>query len=148
LNRQISEGAVLQLEVTVETGYLLDRWTVSGGAVVTNVTSTTTSFIMGTADAELSVVLVPAHILTINTPQPSNGGSITVTDVQGQHVSSGTYIREGAVLNLVASPATGFAFGEWTVTGTESSVHESHSASTTFTMGTTNATLTPTFVNE
>ena len=103
---------------------------------------------MGTADAELSVVIVPAHILTINTPQPSNGGSITVTDVQGQHVSSGTYIREGAVLNLVASPATGFAFGEWTVTGTESSVHESHSASTTFTMGTTNATLTPTFVNE
>ena len=148
LNRRISEGAVLQLEVTVETGYLLDRWTVSGGAVVTNLTSTTTSFIMGTADAELSVVLVPAHILTINTPQPSNGGSITVTDVQGQQVHSGTYIREGAVLNLVASPATGFAFGEWTVTGTESSVHESHSASTTFTMGTANATLTPTFVNE
>lgn len=146
-NRQISEGAVLQLEVTVETGYLLDRWTVSGGAVVTNLTSTTTSFIMGTADAVLSVELVPAHILTINTPQPSNGGSITVTDVQGHLVNSGTYIREGAVLNLVASPATGFAFGEWTVTGS-GSVHESHSASTTFTMGTANATLTTTFVNE
>lgn len=148
LSRQISEGAVLQLEVTVETGYLLDRWTVSGGAVVTNLTSTTTSFIMGTADAVISVVLVPAHILTINTPQPQNGGSITVTDVQGQHVNSGTYIREGAVLNLVASPATGFDFGEWTVTGTGSNVHEPHSASTTFTMGTTDATITPTFVNE
>ena len=147
LNRRISEGAVLQLEVTVETGYLLDRWTVNGGAVVTNLTSTTTSFIMGTADAVISVVLVPAHILTINTPQPQNGGSITVTDVQGQQVHSGTYIREGAVLNLAASPATGFAFGEWTVTGS-GSVHESHSVSTTFTMGTANATLTPIFVNE
>ena len=147
LSRQISEGAVLQLEVDVEPGYLLDSWTVNGGAVVTNVTSTTTSFIMGTADAELSVVIVPAHILTINTPEPSNGGSITVTDVQGQHVNSGTYIREGAVLNLVASPATGFVFGEWTVTGS-GSVHESHSVNTTFTMGTANATLTPIFVNE
>ena len=147
LSRQISEGAVLQLEVTVETGYLLDSWTVNGGAVVTNVTSTTTSFIMGTADAELSVVLVQAHILTINTPEPSNGGSITVTDVQGQHVSSGTYIREDAVLNLVASPATGFTFGEWTVTGTGSSVNDSYSASTTFIMGTTDATLKATFVN-
>lgn len=146
LNRQISEGAVLQLEVTVETGYLLDSWTVNGGAVVTNVTSTTTSFIMGTADAELSVVLVQAHILTINTPEPSNGGSITVTDVQGQHVSSGTYIREDAVLNLVASPATGFTFGEWTVTGTGSSVNDSQSASTTFTMGTAIATLKATFI--
>jgi len=145
LSRQISEGAVLQLEVTVETGYLLDSWTVNGGAVVTNVTSTTTSFIMGTADAELSVVIVRAHILTINTPEPSNGGSITVTDVQGQHVSSGTYIRERAVLNLVASHATGFTFGEWTVIGS-GSVLEPRSASTTFTMGTTEATLKATFI--
>ena len=64
LNRRISEGAVLQLEVTVETGYLLDRWTVNGGAVITNLTSTTTSFIMGTDDAVISVALVPAHILS------------------------------------------------------------------------------------
>ena len=145
LSRQISEGAVLQLEVIVETGYLLDSWTVNGGAVVTNLTSTTTSFIMGTADAELSVVLVPAHILTINLP--SNGGSISVTDVQGQQVHSGAYVREGAVLNLVATPATGFDFGGWTVVG-DGSVYAPNSASTTFTMGTTDATLTPTFVNE
>lgn len=83
------------------------------------------------------------HALTIS--DPSNG-SIIVTDDESNTIASGSQIGEGTVLNVVASGDPGFAFEGWTVTGTGSSVANASLESTTFTMGTADASLSASFV--
>ena len=86
-------------------------------------------------------VEVATHTLTIN--PPPTGGTITVTDAQQQTVSSDTQIAEGAVLNITATPNAGYEFGSWSATS--GTLGDANNASTTFTMGTGNATLSATF---
>ncbi len=92
------------------------------------------------------VVVVPdKHSLSIATP---TGGSIKAREVVGD--GTAITVGEDTEIPLVAIPArptsaTGYAFDYWTVTGTGSSVGNSKSPHTVFTMGTVNATLSATF---
>jgi len=83
------------------------------------------------------------HELTFS----ATNGSIAITDGDVT-VISGSQVAEGTTLNVVASGNAGYAFDEWSVTGTGSSVANTSNASTTFNMGTANATLTAIFVED
>lgn len=76
------------------------------------------------------------HTLTFG-PSSATYGTVTV----GSLTSPAT-VTEGATLNITATSNLGFVFSNWSVTGTGSSVDDATSATTTFTMGTADATLT------
>ena len=89
-------------------------------------------------------------VLTYNTHEltfSATNGSVSVTNGETA-VASGSQVAEGITLNVVASGNPGYAFDEWTVTGTGSSVANVSNASTTFTMGTTDATLSASFIQD
>ena len=75
----------------------------------------------------------------------ASNGSITVLDGETE-VENGSQVAEGVTLNISASGDAGYAFDGWSVSGTGSSVGSTSTASTTFTMGTADATLTAAFV--
>lgn len=146
LSQGISEGAELTLVATPATGYAFAGWSlVEGTGVFTSLISPTTTFVVE-GDARITATFVLTHRLNINIVRPENSSvSVTVTDAQGNIISNGTPVREGAVLNLVATHAQGCNFAGWSCTGQGSSIGNSSSATTTFTMGTEDATITATF---
>ena len=75
---------------------------------------------------------------------PSASGTISVKN-SGNNVNSGSTVASGTTLDIVATPGSGMQFKNWTVTGTDSSVESPTSATTTFTMGSANSTLTANF---
>ena len=84
---------------------------------------------------------VVTHSLTFG-PDNSNHGTVTVGNL-----NSPATVEEGAVLDIAATNGSGFVFTNWTVTGEGSSVADNSSPTTTFTMGTADATLTAHYTN-
>lgn len=80
---------------------------------------------------------VPKHTLTIN--QPENG-TIAAT-VDGESVSSGAEVEEGKTVEIIATPADGFAFDQWNVTGATVGT----SSTETFKMSSSDVTINATF---
>lgn len=80
----------------------------------------------------------------INFTQPSEGGSFTVK-VDGSAIASGADVDEGKTVTLEATPASGFNFNAWTITGATPA--SATSASTTFTVGTSDVTISAEFVS-
>lgn len=76
------------------------------------------------------------HTLSSNV-YPANAGTVTL---------GATEVGEGKTTAISAEAVSGYAFSSWTVSGTGSSVENENAASTTFTMGTENATVTANFV--
>ena len=142
----IGEGAVLNIVATAFSGYAFSHWTVDGaGSSVANTNNPSTTFTMGTDNATLTANFVTTH--TLNITEPSNG-TVRVTNSLGQVVDSGDGIGEGAKLNLKATPASGYAFKQWTIDGAGSSVEgdDVNRPTTTFTMGTAEASISATFI--
>ena len=72
--------------------------------------------------------------------------SSAVSPVSAGTVSLGaTEVGEGSTTTITATPNAGYVFSNWTVSGTGASVADASAASTTFTMGTTDATVTANF---
>lgn len=72
--------------------------------------------------------------------------SSAVTPVGSGTVTLGaTSISEGSTTTITATPEDGYRFVGWSCSGTGSSVADEESASTTFTMGTADATVTAEF---
>ena len=142
----IGVGAILNIKAMPHSGYAFKNWTVSGeGASVLNQDVPITSFTMGTAEATIGAEFVTAHILTINAPDEMVG-TVKVTNPDlNQNVSSPASIGEYDVLNLQATHATGYHFAGWIIEGTGYTVGDAGSSTTTFTMGTSNTTITATF---
>lgn len=145
---QIGEGIALRLVATPAapqgtTGYVFKKWTVNGtGASVGSTTSANTLFTMGTTDATVSATFEEkeAHTLTIS----GSDGTGTYT-VDGNAYDSPVYVVETASVTVQVTPADGYAFDYWEVSGTGASVSSTQSATTVFTMGTAIATLTAHF---
>lgn len=77
--------------------------------------------------------------------QPASGGTFTVT-AGGNTITSGTTVASGTVVTLTATPASGYTFNGWTVTG--ATVANASNASTTFTMGTSVVSIAANFKEE
>lgn len=84
---------------------------------------------------------VVAHTLTYS----ATNGSISGVDAGSNAVASGASIVEGATVTLTATPASGYSFTGWEVSGTGSTLSSTSTNPTTFTMGTANATVTANF---
>ena len=147
-NVNISEGAELNIVALPNAnGYRFDHWEItSGNGTIANLRMANTTFTMGTTATSIKAVFMTATTHTLNITQPTSGGTFTVKDNQGNTVSDGASISVGAVLDLVATPANrAYRFSEWVVTGAGARVGNANSAVTTFTMGTSNATITAVF---
>ena len=140
----VAETASVSVVATPATGYLFDHWEiVSGtGASVAEVNTSPTEFTMGTDNATLKAYFVPAHTLTME-PSPSGTGTFKVNNVP---YSAPILIPDNASVPVVATPATGYVFDHWVVSGTGASVASTTSASTTLTMGAADVTLTAVFL--
>lgn len=124
----IGEGAVLNLRATPVAGYAFKEWQLtSGDGVIANSNAPITSLTMGTNDAVIKAVFVPAHTLTITSPE---NGSIKVTNILNQSVASPASIGEGAELTIVATPAEGHTFKRWEVTTEDGTVTYSEATET------------------
>ena len=139
----IGEGIVLTLTATPDNTHRFTSWNVTGGTVASP-TSTTTTFTMGSSAATITANFSEAtsHSVTLTTP---SNGSFAVSGAGGT-VSSGSNVGEGAVLTLAATPASGYVFSEWIIGGAGSSVANASDPTTTFTMGSADATIEASFV--
>jgi hypothetical protein len=111
-------------------GQIFDRWTGDDVNRILNANETTTTFYMGTRDAELTatykVVSTNIHRLTVN-----NG-------------SGGGDYETGTIISVTGNrPASGYAFDQWT--GDINGIANIHERNTTFTMGTADAEITATY---
>ena len=109
---------------------------VYGNLVLYN--NTTYEFSQGCTIVSLTHT-VTTHSLTFGV-NPEGAGTVTV----GNYTSPAT-VAENTDIDIEATATTGYVFSGWEVTGEGSSVAEATSATTTFTMGTADATLTANF---
>jgi hypothetical protein len=113
------EGATVTLRATANSGYTFSKWTKNGTQVSTNATYSFTA----TANAAYVAVFTQqttSYTITA-TANPSNGGTVS---------GAGNY-ASGATCTLVATPATGYEFTNWTKNGTQVSTNASYSFTVT-----------------
>ena len=135
-------------------GCKFKEWSiVSGNGTITNKNALNTLFSMGTEATTLKAEFETAstYALTITSPSATQG-SIIVKDCQGNDVTIGSAVNisEGAVLDIKATPATGYKFAGWSIESGSGTIVNLNSATTTFTMGnsTTPTVLKANFVEE
>ncbi|MBO4574514.1 MAG: InlB B-repeat-containing protein [Bacteroidales bacterium] len=93
--------------------------------------------------ASITVEYTPTHTLTYSATNGSIAGVVYNTSTP---VASGASVAEGGKVTLTATPASGYTFSSWEVSGTGSTLSSTSTNPTTFTMGTANATVTANFV--
>jgi poly(3-hydroxybutyrate) depolymerase len=113
---------VVNLAATPQSKYRFVNWTGNVSTIGNVTAATTTISISPNTDYEITANFIAQHDLTIGS---TAGGSVT-TPGEGTH----TY-DTGTLVNLVATPDTGYGFDRWTGNGT---VASSHAASTTITV--------------
>ena len=149
-SHKFGEGVDVRINAIASVyGWKFTGWTASHGTIV-NTADATTVFTMGTDATDEEPATITAAFGPVSTNEfvyvsnPSGGGTISVTDGFGQSLTS-NQIGVGAVLNIVATPATDYKFTGWTCEGNGASVANPNASRTTFTMGTSNCTLTAHF---
>jgi hypothetical protein len=115
------EGTVVDLVAEAEESYRFVEWTGDVGTIADVHAATTTVTMNG--DYSITAEFVKQYDLIISSTE---GGSVTEP---GEGVF--TY-DEGTVVNLVATPAAGYRFVEWT--GDVGTIADVHAATTTVTM--------------
>ncbi|MBQ8701400.1 MAG: hypothetical protein IJ549_01385 [Prevotella sp.] len=140
---KIAENGTQTITATATNNdYRFKYWTknVESGSF-TNSTSSSTTFTMGTEDATVTAnfELIPTRTIAVTAP---SGGTITVKN--GDDVlESGSYVKEGTILTIIASAGTNKEFASWSVTGaTPASTTDEE---TTFTVGENNVTIAAAF---
>ena len=115
------EGAVVNLVANPDAGYRFVNWT-GDVDTITDVNASSTTITMN-GDYEITASFEEAHELTVSS---SEGGSVT-TPGEGIFTYEG-----GAVVSLVASPASGYRFVNWT--GDVDTIADVNAASATITL--------------
>ena len=138
----LAASGTTTITATPNDGYRFTNWSVSGtGASVTSTTSNPTTFTMGTSDATVTANFeaIPTHTLTVT---PTSAGIITVKNGEDE-VASGSSVREGTELTIIAAAGVGKKFNSWSLTGATPA--SSTSAETTFTVGENDVTVAANF---
>lgn len=135
----VSSGGAWQYQTahtitaTPKPGYEFSSWTVSGSGSVANASSASTTFTVGAGTAT-----VTAHFSKL---------SYTVTvgseDVQKGAVSGGGTFTHGTVIDIAAFAISPYSFSHWTATA--GTIANPSSAVTTFTVPTSDCTVTAHF---
>ena len=112
----------------------------SGTATVTNNGDNTFS-VVPSSDCTITINFeaIPTHKVNVTAP---SGGTITIKDGDDV-VASGSDVREGKVLTIIAAAGGGKVFDSWSVTG--ASPASTTTTTTTFTMGDSDVTIAATF---
>ncbi len=139
-----ASGATVTLTADPDDGYMTNQFTVSkseGTVTVTKTGLNTGTFTMPAEDVTANVTFVPTHTLSYSA---TNG---TIKFDEGDPTASGSFaFGETLTTSVTATPALGYQFTGWTVTGEGASVENASVNPTTFTMGTENSTLTANFI--
>lgn len=96
-------------------------------------------------------IIVTSHTATkhkVTYTQPATGGTFYVCYASNSstEIKSGDEVMEGDVVTIQATPASGFKFSSWTVTG--ATPGDATKATTSFTMGSEDVTISASFVEE
>jgi len=129
----------VEILATPATGYTFVNWTTSGGTYDTNfddVNDPSTTFTMPAANVTVSANFEKIPYNLTMAKDPSAGG--TATDETGTN----PYVMDDSI-NILATPATGYEFVNWTATA--GSFDNANSASTTFTMPASDTSVTAHF---
>lgn len=118
-------GTVVNLVASAEAGYRFVNWTGSVGTIV-NISSASTTITMQ-GNYAITANFEPVTVVTYNLNISSTAGGTVTNPGQGTF----TY-GAGAVVSLVAAPAAGYRFVNWT--GNVGTVGNVNSASTTIAM--------------
>ena len=138
----LAAGGTTTITATPNDGYRFTSWSVSGtGASVASTTTNPTTFTMGTSDATVTANFeaIPTHTLTVT---PTSAGTITVKNGEDE-VASGSSVREGTELTIIAAAGVGKKFNSWNLTGATPA--SSTSTETTFTVGENDVTVAANF---
>lgn len=140
---EVGRDVDINIIATANPHYAFESWTVTGeGASVGNPSLANTYFTMGTGNATLTANFAEAHLLTL-AAAPAGGGTFRVN---GTAYTGPIWVAPGALVSIVANPASNYSFVNWTVSGHDSSVIDPELPSTHFIMGDEDATLTATFI--
>jgi len=116
-------------------GYKFINWTVTGGrATLNNANDTSTTAILG-SNATITANFQPIFKLTTNR-NPIAGGTVTATAYSG--------IPAETPVEIAVSPANGYRFVNWTVTGGQAWFANTNATKTTVILG-TDATIAANF---
>jgi hypothetical protein len=140
---EVGRDVDINIIATANPHYAFESWTVTGeGASVGNPSLANTYFTMGTENATLTANFAEAHLLTL-AAAPAGGGTFRVN---GTAYTGPIWVAPGALVSIVANPASNYSFVNWTVSGHDSSVIDPELPTTHFIMGDEDATLTATFI--
>jgi len=117
-------GTVVNIVANPDPGYRFVNWTYTAGATIANVTAASTTITMNTNySIQANFEELAGYGLTISS---TTGGNVTTP-------GEGTFTYDvGEVVNLVATPATGYQFDNWT--GNVITIANVNAATTTITM--------------
>ena len=141
-SESVAEGSTTTITANPNDGYRFTSWSVSGtGASVESATSNPTTFTMGTSDATVTAYFeaIPTHTLTVT---PTSAGTITVKNGEDE-VASGSSVREGTELTIIAAAGEGKKFNSWSLTNATPA--NPTSTETTFTVGENDVTVAANF---
>ena len=118
----ITAGTTIPITATQATGYEFVNWTVSGGTVA-NANSAATSVTVN-GNTTVTANFQPAKYTLAVQPNPAVGGTVAPANQTG--LAAGTQVA------ITATPADGYSFVNWTVTG--GTVTNANSAATSVTV--------------
>ncbi|MCR4665266.1 MAG: InlB B-repeat-containing protein [Paludibacteraceae bacterium] len=139
----MAEGDTKTLTAVAAQGYHFVGWEVTEGGTISSETKETIIFTMGTGETTLTAKFEPTtgHTLTV-VVNPTEGGIVKGdNDIEVTTVT----LAEGVEQKLIAVEATGYQFAGWEITDGEGNLSSLTDVTTTFTMGTTDVTVTAKF---
>jgi len=124
---KVTKDTVITLTATPETGYTVDKWSVTGGELIfgTGTDGNITAQVKITANTKVNVSFkLQEFPVTFSTPD-SNG--TLKAAVNGTEIGTGNNIAYGKTVNFTATPKPGYEVDKWTCDDVEVSGNTSSS---------------------
>ena len=120
-NGKVAKDTVITFTAAPETGYKVDKWTITGGTFETGtgLDGSTTAKVKISADTKVNVSF-KAEVIT-----PPSPTEFTVQTEAGEHgtltaspvIPANGKVAKDTVLTFTAAPASGYKVDKWTITG-------------------------------
>jgi hypothetical protein len=134
----VNQGVATTIAAAPSAGYNFVNWTVtSGAASIANPTSASTSVTLNSGNATVTAnFAIKTYQLTV---LAGTGGTRTAP------AASPVTVNHGVATTIAASPNSGYAFANWTITSGTAAIANPSSAGTTVTLTGGNATIQANF---